>query len=184
MKILPMKNTLLSLLLLLALTPASRAEDQTLSISEHEWGFVDGSEFPPGGKGSAVPQTVEDKDVLTLEYDFTDGGRYVGAITKADIDESWAQLNFGVKTDKEIWITVRLIDASSQTFQTRVRYDEPPSWKVYSVDLLRLAQSYHFGGADDGVIHYPIRQLSFSVEKDESYFQPGKVEISDIILSK
>lgn len=179
-----MKTSLFSLLLFLAIAPGIRAEDLALAVSDHDWGFVNGAEFPPGGKGSAVPQTIEGKDALVLEYDFTDGGQYVGTITKVDIDESWGQLIFRVKADRELWVTVRLIDASSQTFQTRVRYDDASSWKVCTVDLLQLAQSYHFGGADDGAIHYPIRQLGFSTEKDESYFQPGKLEISDIVLSK
>lgn len=52
-------------------------------------------------------------------------------------------------------LRARIIDATGQTFQPEGGRIDAPGWQRYTIPLQHIPG--HWGGANDGVIHYPIR---------------------------
>lgn len=146
-----------------------------------KWMFVPGTEFPPGGKGSFVlKRTGDDKAAGQLSFDFTAGGNYVGATTLFEIPEGFSELRFRVKAGKAAFIGIRLMDKTKQTHQTPLSYSDAGEWQLLRINLTRRAP-LRFGGAKDGVLHYPLRSITLFVQK-KGQDAPGEIQFCDFML--
>jgi len=86
--------------------------------------------------------------------------------SKTDIQE----LSFWVKTADLTGVVVRTVDATGQFFQHKLPLAATTDWQ--QVSLLSMTSSNYWGGANDGVWHGPILQMSVMVTSD--YLLPGK----------
>jgi hypothetical protein len=152
------------------------AGEQPLSLidatkSQGGWKFGNGSEFP-GARGSLElsSERFRDQPVLALHGDFSQGGNYVQAqlaLPDTPIDEFSFWINTPAGADA---ITIRLIDASEQCHQLKLKINDKGGWQQIKLPVveffqnlgtaaaLDVASQYEkWGGANDGRWHQPGR---------------------------
>lgn len=172
-------RTGLGLLAFTVLLASSPAAETTLDVfGGKKWGFYPGYEFP-GAKGTCRLESVDGRDALVIEYDFTGGGAYVLAGTPVEIAQGPAELKFDVKADREMKVIVRIEDSAKQTHQYNLVYKDAGAWETLTADLAKPAAK-SFGGPADGTIHYPITKFSVAVGKGKTTAEPGNAAISNI----
>lgn len=170
-----MKAACFLLCLLFAPHPGRSQDAQFDWVHNAKWGFYGGYEFP-GAKGAVSRQNAEDREVVNLYYDFSGGGAYVAAKGVVEIPEGPTEFRFSAKADRPQKLVLRLVDVTKQTHQWEIRYDQPGQWQDFSVDLTKPAKK-SFGGAGDGVMNYPIREVILCAAKSDlgSSGSPGEV---------
>lgn len=172
-------RTIIGVLAFAALLASSPAAETTLDVfGGKKWAFYPGYEFP-GAKGTCRLESVDGRDALVIEYDFTGGGAYVLAGTPVDIAQGPAELRFDIKADREIKVIVRIEDSAKQTHQYNLLSKAAGEWETLTVDLAKPANK-SFGGPADGVIHYPITKFSVAVGKGKTTAEPGTAAISNV----
>lgn len=164
---------------LAAVLPQLPAAETPLDIlGGPKWAWNPGYEFP-GAKGDRRFETVDGRDALVVNYDFTGGGAYVIAGTRVEIAAGASSLDFDVRAHRNLKIVVRLEDAEKQTHQYNVLYENPGQWQTLSLDL-KATPPKSFGGSADGVIHYPIRKFWIGIGKGGTALDPGEAAVSKI----
>ncbi len=138
------------------------------------WAFANGDEFP-GATGSLEAGDGE----LVLRYDFTGGGRYVGAFTSLEPPANMASLRFAVLKPAAVVLTVRVEDSTGQTFQKPLPFPDAV-WRTVDVTMDHWAA--HFGGADDGILHQPIRRVGLLVEFEGLPEPVGEIHVDAIAV--
>ncbi len=156
--------------------PADNAGAGDLKLFEKgaAWDFKkntgDGS-FELAGDG-ALPIGV-------LHYDFTKSKTqktpYVLATTSVTIPET-ESFQIDVRSARPINITIRFKDEGGQTLQFKGKVKGGADWETVRVSLTRKLE--HWGGANDGKIHFPIKQLALSVPAPASEPKEGKIEFA------
>ncbi|MDX9974346.1 MAG: beta-galactosidase [FCB group bacterium] len=137
------------------------------------WLFSNGPEFP-GAKGSL--DTGAD-GVMHLRYDFTGGGNYVGAFQFLDPPQTLKSVEFRVKKPAEALMTLRVVDSTDQLLQEPIVF-EHDEWQRVAVDM--QAFDLHFGGANDGVVHFPIKAVGILFEAVSLANPTGEVLLSHV----
>lgn len=143
------------------------------------WTFFNGQEFP-GATGSFVLASEGAKKLGTLDYDFTKGGNYVSAETSIAVSDRAGELRIGAQADRTLGVSIRLIDSSGQCHQFAKAYSGTGNWETIRVALDRPA-SEHWGGANDGKIHFPLRTICLCVNKPSGKPLGGKIEFADAV---
>ena len=102
---------------------------------------------------------------LRLGYDFSRGGRYVGVTCSREFRDA-KSLRLSIHTDENgsQQALVRVVDATGQTLATYVPA-APSKWQTIDVPLVASFFGDHWGGANDGALHLPIRSLFVGVQK-------------------
>ena len=166
----------------------------SLAPGAESWSFVNGVEFGPStgtydrlGDGSAPnPYT------LKLMGDFSKGGGYVSALGKfnsgvlallAKMDPSKVTgLRFRARSKDTKGINFRLYDASGQDHLFRMGLAPDGEWHTIEIKKLE-ASSQHWGGANDGNIHWPIQTFAVLLERGNLVTPPlGTLEITQVEL--
>ncbi len=140
------------------------------------WSFNAGKEFP--GADGAI--RLEADGPLVLEYDFSGGGNYVAAIASLETPLPVQSLAFRVRKPWEATLTVRVVDNTGQTHQKSV-LAESADWLAMECRLSGWVGP-HWGGADDGEIHQPIRQIALLIERSGLVQNAGAVRFDAIAL--
>jgi len=136
------------------------------------WRFDNGGEFP-GAAGSLAGGGA---GAFTLAYDFTGGGRYVAAYFDFAEPVSVGSFQFAVKKPAAAQLTVRVSDSTGQTFQKSVSFDSE-DWTTLSFDM--RGWTGHWGGANDGSLHQPLRTVGLLVEEAGLRKPKGEVLTKD-----
>jgi len=144
------------------------------------WNFNPGSEYPGAQGNFQLLKTEIGTAVGVLSYDFTAGGSYVAAGTTVDIIDEFRELRIQARANQQLMMGVRLRDSTDQVHQWQMAYGNVGEWQRLRVDLKRPAGS-HFSGANDGVIHYPIRSIQLLVNGN-LVEQLGSVQFSELQL--
>ena len=79
------------------------------------WHCTNGGEFP-GAKGSIGAVTADDQRTLKLDYDFSGGGNYVGAVYSGGFPVETTGLAFTARAEKACNLFCRVSDGN-KTFQ-------------------------------------------------------------------
>lgn len=137
------------------------------------WRFSSGSEFP----GATGTLTLDEKGVLHLAYDFTEGGAYVAAYCDLDKPQPLKSVAFRARKPDEAQLTVRVTNANGQTFQKSVLYGHA-EWQHLSFDMRNWAG--HWGGPEDGVFRPPISTVGILVESSGLASPTGEVLIAEV----
>lgn len=133
------------------------------------------------GKGSFELGSEGETPIGILNFDFTQnpsGQRYV--IASKDVDAaSGAQLTLRVRVSEPRALAVRLVDSTGQTLQYTRVVKKMGEWETLTFSLTGKAE--HWGGANDGTVHFPIAKLSLIAQagKDAT---AGKVEFADLAV--
>lgn len=133
------------------------------------WEYVGGWEFP-GAKGTALRDQGTahgGQHAYRLDFDFTGGGVYVGTWKKFEgpkaVDVS--ELRLWVKAPGQQAFGVRLADGSDQVHQSAVRLQQTAEWQEVVIDIARMVGGEHWGGANDGKWHPPLKGFGLNVGK-------------------
>ena len=153
-----------------------------LFAKDAHWGFSNGQEFP-GATGSIERGADGDKPIINLAYDFTKGGAYVAALSDVSIPDTAAELRIPAKSQAGVGLSIQLIDRTGQCHQFVRSLAGTGAWETVRLAVDQRA-SEHWGGANDGKLHFPLRKIAINVRKPAG--EPvGKVEFADpVILSK
>ncbi len=199
------RTIILAVLTFLAAIPNAAQCQQPIALIDAEldrggWKFDNGREFPGARGGLEIAaERFRDQPVLALHGDFTQGGNYVqAAIPLPDVPVErlsfWLNVPPGVNS-----IPIRLIDATSQCHQLRLKLNDKGGWQqiVLPVDeyfrkmgtaaALDVTSQYEkWGGANDGRWHQPgkllvvlcSRALGTDVEVllSDAVLQPGRAK--------
>ena len=136
------------------------------------WTYIDGREFP-GARGSlTLDSTVahSGKRSYRLEGDFRGGGAYVGtwrdlaSLRGRDVKE----LRLWVRAKEVRRVGVRLQDSSGQIHQKNGGVPLKPTvdWQELVLPLADLVGGEHWGGANDGRWHGPLKGFGLNLGKD------------------
>ena len=156
---------------------AHTCADLNLFAPDTPWEFL-----PNTGKGSFSlgTDTADNRPLGTLVWDFTEskakGTPYVIASVPADI-ASAAALSLSVRTPIVQQVTVRVTDATGQTLQAKLRARGTKQWETLSMPLNKKLE--HWGGANDGKAHFPLKAISLSIPKPGDTLS-GTIEFSAI----
>lgn len=123
------------------------------------WTYSDGREFP-GAKGALV----HDPDVghagkgsLRLKADFTAGGSYVSGGRNLPPRSDLKELRFWLRGDVVTNLGIRVEDSSGQVHQKPVPLTGTRDWQEVIVSFEKVAGGDHWGGANDGKWHGPVK---------------------------
>ena len=143
--------------------PACIDEDFESAWRPGRWVFSNGGEFP-GARGSferSKEAAHQSEFGGRLEFDFSGGGAYVAAYLQVDRNQSLAAVRVWVKKPQHNSLTIRYTDQSDQTFQKRV-WAPGGRWVELMIPLTDWQG--HWGGANDGTVHGPPKQIGLLVE--------------------
>lgn len=181
MRTISILGSLLCTLVLLSGGAQAQESSKALDlVSTGKWKFVNGAEFPPGGQGSTEMSKEPGMAYAILNYDFTAGGSYVAALRGVMIETGYAELRFRLQADRPLSVGLRLIDATGQTHQYAMSYSSVSQWQPVRAKLTGKAP-HTFGGKNDGVIYYPIKQIMVIVER-RGVDEPGALKFGDFKL--
>jgi hypothetical protein len=147
--------------------------DSSEAFDGRKWTYYGGYEFP-GAEGNVQRTEVDDRDAVALSYDFSAGGAYVACQVPVNIMESDRVFSFAAKCEVSCKLTLRIKDSQGQIHTYKPVYEEAGEWKNFEFDL-RDDVAGHFGGPNDGVIHFPLLQVTLGVNKGETTMTPGQV---------
>lgn len=162
-------------LLFFLFLPVLSLPAETFEVFEgtKKWTYYGGFEFP-GAEGSLRTLQIEDRDAVALSFDFTNGGAYVAGRVMVEIPESAQTFSFAAKSDRRLVLTLRVKDSADQIHIFKPVYEQIGEWQNFSFNL-HEERAGHFGGPNDGMVHFPIRQVTLGVVKDKEGGAPGEI---------
>ncbi len=142
-----------------------------------------------GAKGEltvAKAAGAEGKDGLTVTADLSGEAAKNGtfaAITRKFDDlaaTSIDAITFNLKSANVTKATLRIVDSTGQVFQRRPGLTADGQPHSVTVEVASWTKSEHFGGANDGVIHQPLKSIAISFPKGCAADGKPVATISDI----
>jgi hypothetical protein len=121
-----------------------------------------------------------------VDYDFGQGWRFLRVTPKKELPIREKPKAVGMwvynTSNTRDWIRCRIVDATGQTFQPTS--SEPLTWQGWKWIAMSLDDPNvgHWGGANDGVIHYPIRWDSIFLIDSTSNPHKGTVYFAGVTL--
>ncbi|MCS6859297.1 MAG: cellulase family glycosylhydrolase [Abditibacteriales bacterium] len=121
-----------------------------------------------------------------VDYEFGQGWRFLRVTPKKTLPIPGKPKAVGMWVynthNTRDWLRCRIVDATGQTFQPTA--SEPLTWQGWRWVTMRLddPQVGHWGGANDGVIHYPIRWDSIFLIDSTSHPHQGTVYFTGVTL--
>ncbi len=164
-----------------------RVKVDTFEASGPSWDYIDGREFP-GAKGSAALDRTTahgGKNSYKLSADFSGGGMYVGLYRYlGDLNgQDIKAIRLWLKSDNVAAVGIRLIDSTDQCHQSLVKLKPTPDWQEVVLNIADLSTGEHWGGANDGKWHGPLKGLGLNIGKT-ALAQPGStrgsINIDDV----
>lgn len=143
--------------------------------SDTDWKFIKNT-----GEGSfEVSKDDDGQPIGIVNFDFTNSTTkntpYVIALVKVNIDNTSA-LSLDARTELPQQLTFRVSDKTGQTLQFKTRLRGGNQWENVRIPLNRKLE--HWGGANDGMVHFPITSISMNVPRTQTDKLAGKVEYS------
>jgi hypothetical protein len=193
----PIANCVIKSLILLCFTSASletRAgslpptstliDNFESSSSPAPWIFRNGGQTP-SATGSLTLGTGHVGHGAHLAFDFSQGGSLVEALLPLATplpSAAAAAISFWVKSPPNIHVQLRVLDSTGQT----LGYDlsrpleamDVTAWYQQTVELDSPATS--FGGAADGLIHYPITTIEIFADNPIISGLSGAIDFDDV----
>ena len=141
------------------------------------WFCTKGSEFP-GAKGS-IGTTIADKQrELKLDYDFSGGGSYVGAVYRGGFPVETTGLAFTAMAEKACNLFCRVTDGNKtfQGFYRKLKAGEETTARI----TLKGPWRNSWGRGNASRPEPPIRQLWICIQKEKDLPKVGSVLIDDL----
>ena len=164
-----MNVALIGLWLLAQVAPGNRIPLDGFEKDAAGWAFVGGEEFP-GAKGSlSIDSTLahQGSKSCKLSADFRGGGAYVGLWKDLSTlqGKECSEIRLWVKSNGVTRVGVRLADAGEQCHLGSVTLQPTADWQELVLKIRDLVGGEHWGGANDGKWHGPVKGLGLNVDK-------------------
>lgn len=157
--------------------PVAGSVDLNLFAADSEWRFEKNT-----GEGTFELVTEADKAIGVVNYDFTNSQSqstpYV-LVSRAVEIASAQHLSFEVRTPVAQQLTFRVVDSTGQTLQFKHRTKGTGTWEPLRFPLNRRLERW--GGANDGTVHFPIKQVVLSIPRPNATHLIGKVEYANFV---
>lgn len=137
------------------------------------WNGNTGREFP--GAVGGVTSAPDGKQVA-IAYDFTNGGQYIAASHALENVEALSTVKLKVVGPGHM--SVGLKDASGQDFLFHVGMTASDE-QTYTLNLAKPNKAW--GGAEDKVMHFPLRSIRILANKKPE-IPKGTLVIREILL--
>jgi len=179
---------LASLLVLVGVLVAREASATQTVIDNFEsptspapWTFSNGPEFP-GATGSLTLGAGETGKGAVLAYDFSGGGSYVAMVRTLATPLAITAVGYSARVSF-VRTVLRVTDSTNQTFQydlsRPLENSAPTDWYHQIVDL--SGPGSHFGGANDGVIHQPVKGIAILADDSLHSGSVGSIGIDNVV---
>jgi len=157
------------------------AGELSLFADQSKWEFKKNT-----GEGRfEISAEADGKKTGILHYDFTqvlgDKPPYVIARTPIDIKDGATQFNLSVRSSVAQPLSFRFKDSTGQTHQAKVRVKGTGTWETIQIPFTKKME--HWGGAKDGVVHFPVVSLAISVPRPSETEKSGKIEFADAVTN-
>lgn len=181
------KRVLVAIAVALGIGAQAIAQDVELSaeliddFSKDSWGFSNGGEFrgAKGGKSLSETEFVSAPTAMCVEYDFSEGGVYVGIVRNISVPEQVRVVSLRARITGKNTVFMRIEDASGQTHATgSIALKDVGAWQDITVSLDKKTFRQHWQGAKDGVIHWPLKSIFIGPNKAEN--KKGQLYIDDL----
>ena len=139
------------------------------------WSFSNAD--APEAKGSLEKQGITG---MRLKYDFSAGGSHVGLFKDLAKPLTLKSVTFRIKKPYEANLALRVVDSTGQMLQEPIYYGNG-DWQHVTVDM--IAFDIHAGGANDGVVHFPLKKVGILVESKKLSSPVGEVLLADLKLN-
>lgn len=131
------------------------------------WGFHPGTEFP-GAKGGQSYDTAAGRDgkgSLKISADFSGGGAYVSTARTLPSGTDAKEVRFWIRTDSAGSFGVRIGDSADQCHQHPLPLKPTKEWQEIVLNFEKLVGREHWGGANDGKLHGPVKWFALCFSK-------------------
>ena len=190
---LPADMKLLGSRTLQAVVAPAPASASAASVAAAPEGAVDLKLFAEGAAWTFIKNTGDGAFELAkgdsgsrsgvVRYDFSRSAStswpYVLASTATSIAAGAREVRINARSPIPQALTFRLVDSTGQTHQYKTRITDANQWQTITIPLTRRLE--HWDGANDGVIHFPIRQIVLSVPAPKSGEKSGQVEFAEAV---
>ncbi|MBI1375247.1 MAG: hypothetical protein GC159_21220 [Phycisphaera sp.] len=166
---------------------ASLPINELLAHRRTDWQLNLGVEYA-GAKGDLTllpDQPQPGTNAMHLWGDFTGGGRYVGIKKAFDLPNTALDaIRLKLRSTDADTITVRLVDGSGQTHQQRnVKITADGQWHEVTFEPRNIAGGEHWGGANNGRWHDPVRHIEFMVtDYSDKSDKKAELDFADMSL--
>jgi hypothetical protein len=160
-------------------TDTGKQNDLGLFDSDANWKFIKNT-----GEGSfTVTKDTDGTPIGVNVFDFTKPGTkstpYVIALVKVNIAAGDA-ISLNARTELAQKLTFRVSDSTGQTLQYKTTLQGGGDWETVRIPLNRKLE--HWGGANDGKVHFPITSISMNIPRSQTEKLTGKVEYANAVI--
>ncbi len=161
--------------------PMANVDNQSLDLftSDANWKFIKNT-----GEGSfSVAKDADGTPIGVMHFDFTNPGTkstpYVISLVKVNIPSGDA-ITLNARTALAQKLTFRVSDSTGQTLQYKTSLQGGGDWETIRIPLDRKLE--HWGGANDGKVHFPITSISMNIPRSQKEQLAGKVEYANAMI--
>ena len=133
-----------------------------------------------GGTGDFTLGQDGQKPIGIFKFDYSTGGQYMLVTAATNIPDTVSAVTFNARSSIAQKITIRLMDQTDQVHQFKSAVTGSGNWEPIRIPLGKKLE--HWGGANDGEIHYPIKAISLSLPAPAGDTKTGKVEFADLAI--
>lgn len=144
-------------------------------------GLTLGGEFP-GAKGTLANGQENGVRFDRVSYDLT-RGHYVGFIFNEPLPAGTSQVKFRLRVPNATSATlfVRYHDATGQDHLHRLAARPGAVWQDFTCPV--KASGSHWNGANDGVLHLPVKSVVLGLEVRNSTVRTGTFDVADYVIT-
>ena len=162
-----------------SLADTPKTTDLDLFTANARWQFIENT-----GKGKfALTKDETGTPLGVLHYDFRQSKKntrpYVLAQSPVQINAGVRELQLQARSNIKQQLTFRIVDSTGQTLQTRGKLTGSGEWETLRIPLNRRME--HWDGANDGTVHFPVKQLVLSVPLPAVGNKTGEVEYARVL---
>lgn len=155
---------------------ASGGKDLNLFAPGTAWKFEKNT-----GEGSFELAAEGGQQAGVLSFDFSSSTTakvpYVIAVVPLEGADKARAITLQAQSGIPQKITFRVIDSTDQVHQFKTSLAGSGSWESLTIPLDKKLE--HWDGANDGVIHFPLKSFTISVPRPNEQTLTGKVKFSD-----
>ncbi|MDI9585130.1 MAG: sugar-binding protein [Acidobacteriota bacterium] len=176
-----MLRLVLALIAALAVVPCVQAEPVAVLLDTAQtltgWGAEDGGEFPGAATQLSLTKDPERGLSVRSQVSFAGESRYGGVKWYGRIPECRA-VGCWIKMVDRSWGMIRVRDATEQEHAGGFHVT-PGQWTRVEIPIVPESFGNHWGGANDGLLHFPLRVVLFAAARG-----PDQAEIlaSDLFM--
>ena len=141
------------------------------------WSIEYGREFPGALGDLSIVDDAERGKCVQVTYDFSAGGHYTGAMWNGRLAAA-ESITFAVKMSPKGSGMVRFRDVTDQEFLGGFSVT-PGEWTEIELPVDAEHFRQHWGGANDGEIHFPLKRILIAANKATT---KGELRLADLAV--